>query len=124
MSDARRGVAYPFWEAVVEAQSAHGISDVELHKLSGVARSTLDRLKVGTRPPHVTTINKLVAALHLDRDLSLQQAGLKPAAMPQGEVDVRAAIEGDPAFTAEQRATLLHMVDAFRQVNQSGRKRP
>ena len=96
------------------------MTDTELHKASGVARSTMDRLETGKRPPQARVIHALADAVHIDRNEALQLAGLKHDDESPDDVstaDVRRAVEASSAYTPEQRAMLLQMMDTFDQVN-------
>ena len=69
-----RGVAYNFWLRVQSELASRGWTDVELNRRSGVPRSTVDRLKTGTRVQRAT-VNALAmtaaveAFVHADYDL-------------------------------------------------------
>jgi transcriptional regulator with XRE-family HTH domain len=47
-----------------EARLDRGLSQDELHQMTGVSRDTISRLETGDRPnPHPRTLRKLAAAL-------------------------------------------------------------
>ena len=117
MIDRPRGVAWPFWKRLKDAQADIPMTDVELHKASGVARSTVDRLETGKRPPQARVIHALADAVHIDRDEALRLAGLKRNEESPSTTDVRRAVESSSAYTPEQRAMLLQMMETFDQVN-------
>ncbi|WP_165945714.1 helix-turn-helix transcriptional regulator [Micromonospora sp. KC606] len=121
-----RGVAYDFWWRVRTEQDARGWTDDELRTRSGVARTTIDRLKVGRRPPTARVVNSLAAALDIDLPEAHRLAGRTPAApsedAPAPQVSAREAILADPVYTDQQRKTMLELLDIFEQANRSGRQ--
>jgi transcriptional regulator with XRE-family HTH domain len=117
MTNRPRGVAWPFWKRLKDAQADIPLTDTELQRLSGVARTTVDRLEHGKRPPQARVIHALADAVHIDRDEALRLAGLKADEQPPDTADVRRAVEASSTYTPEQRAMLLQMMDTFDQVN-------
>ena len=125
MGESRRGVAYRFWRKVESERVDQGLTKAELSERSGVARSTIDRLEFGLRPPAVKTVHALADVLHIKRDKAEVLAGLLPdESEPTGEVDVRDAILRSPAYTEDQRAMLLAMVDTIDQANRRTSQNP
>ncbi|MFF3853188.1 multiprotein-bridging factor 1 family protein [Micromonospora sp. NPDC002575] len=123
-----RGVAYDFWWRVRTEQGTRGWTDEELRARTGVARTTVDRLQAGKRPPTARVVNALAEALDIDLTEAHRLAGrtpVPPATYGGGEgeprVSAREAILRDPAFTDQQRRTLLELLDIFQQANRSRR---
>ncbi|MFC8846743.1 MULTISPECIES: helix-turn-helix domain-containing protein [unclassified Micromonospora] len=123
-----RGVAYDFWWRVRTEQDTRGWTDEELRARTGVARTTVDRLQAGKRPPTARVVNALADALDIDPTEAHRLAGrtpAPPAAHPgeEGEprVSAREAILRDPLYTAQQRKTMLELLDIFEQANRSRR---
>ncbi|KIR64594.1 hypothetical protein TK50_02785 [Micromonospora haikouensis] len=123
-----RGVAYDFWWRVRHEQGARGWTDEELRARTGIARTTVDRLRGGRRPPTARVVNALADALDIDLTEAHRLAGrtpVPPAAPTDGEgtprVSAREAILRDPAYTDQQRRTMLDLLDIFEQANRSRR---
>lgn len=111
-----RGVAYDFWVRVQTEQARRGWNDSELHARSGIPRTTVDRLKKGKRAPQPNTVNSLAKALGIDLDEAHQLSGLvpRPPTEPdpgQPRVSVREAIMTEPAYSDDDRETLLRLLD-------------
>ncbi|WP_431906025.1 helix-turn-helix domain-containing protein [Micromonospora carbonacea] len=123
-----RGVAYDFWWRVRTEQGARGWTDEELRARTGVARTTVDRLQAGRRPPTARVVNALAEALDIDLTEAHRLAGRTPAppvAFTDEDggprVSAREAVRRDPAFTDQQRRTLLDLLDIFEQANRGRR---
>ncbi|WP_320066708.1 helix-turn-helix transcriptional regulator [Micromonospora sp. RTGN7] len=119
-----RGVAYDFWWRVRTEQDARGWTDDELRNRSGVARTTVDRLQVGRRPPTARVVNALADALDIDMSEAHRLAGRTPAApnadigeAQEPKVSAREAILADRIYTDQQRKTMLELLDIFEQAN-------
>ncbi|MFY1705415.1 helix-turn-helix domain-containing protein [Micromonospora sp. WMMA1923] len=117
------GVAYDFWWRVRTEQDSRGWTDDELRARTGVARTTVGRMKVGKRPPTARVVNALADALEIDPAEAHRLAGRAPApptgtdAARASEISVREAIRRDPAYTAQQRTLMLSLLDIFEQAN-------
>ncbi|SCF26972.1 Helix-turn-helix domain-containing protein [Micromonospora carbonacea] len=123
-----RGVAYDFWWRVRTEQGARGWTDEELRARTGVARTTVDRLQAGRRPPTARVVNALAEALDIDLTEAHRLAGRTPAPPVActdedggSRVSAREAVRRDPAFTDQQRRTLLDLLDIFEQANRGRR---
>lgn len=122
-----RGVAYAFWLRVRAEQAARSWTDDELRARSGVARTTIDRLARGRRPPLSRVVNALAATLDIDQTEAHRLAGLLPADELPAEVEprpisAREAIERDATFTEDQRRTLLQVLDLIEAANSQKRQ--
>ncbi|WP_433793965.1 helix-turn-helix domain-containing protein [Actinoplanes sp. CA-252034] len=123
MGDRPRGVAWAFWRHVKDAQADVPLTDTELQRLSGIARTTIDRLETGKRPPQARVVHALADALHIDRDQALREAGLKPGAdgenaEPASDLDsIYKLVENEPSYTEDQRNALLLLMRTFDAVN-------
>jgi len=124
-----RGVAYDFWWRVRTEQDARGWTDDELRARSGIARTTVDRLQAGKRPPTARVVNALAGALDIDLTEAHRLAGRTPAppATESGEEDdprvsAREAILRDRIYTDQQRKTMLELLDIFDEANRSRRQ--
>ncbi len=119
--DARReGVAHSLWLRIEELRLARGMTKDDLHKASGVAKTTIDDLRSRTRAPHVRTVHALADAVGLDRTEATRLAGLLPA-RPDPGISVRDAIAASADYTPEQKRALLAIVDEFDAGNRNGR---
>ena len=78
MSQQPRGVAYPFWERVSRERAALGWSWSELHRTTGVARSTISKWKIQPRPPQPATVVAVADALAIPVAEALTLAGVVP----------------------------------------------
>ncbi|SCF00384.1 Transcriptional regulator, contains XRE-family HTH domain [Micromonospora haikouensis] len=123
-----RGVAYDLWWRVRHEQGTRGWTDEELRARTGVARTTVDRLRGGKRPPTARVVNALADALDIDLTEAHRLAGrapAPPAASIDGEgaprVSAREAILRDPAYTDQQRRAIMELLDIFEQANRSRR---
>ncbi|MEU8329848.1 helix-turn-helix transcriptional regulator [Micromonospora sp. NPDC048839] len=124
-----RGVAYDFWVRVRAEQNARGWTDDELRDQSGIARTTVDRLQVGKRPPTARTVNALSRALGIDETEAHQLAGRLPRDTPASGTatpfqqprtpSVREAILADPIYDDDQRRAMLQLIDIFEQANRN-----
>ncbi|MEV5820576.1 helix-turn-helix domain-containing protein [Micromonospora haikouensis] len=121
-----RGVAYDFWWRVRTDQGARGWTDEELRARTGIARTTVDRLRGGKRPPTARVVNALADALDIDLTEAHRLAGRTPAppaafADEEGapRMSAREAILRDPAYTDQQRRAILELLDIFEQANRS-----
>jgi transcriptional regulator with XRE-family HTH domain len=123
MHISQRGVAYDFWLQVERARVAREWSKSELAERAGIPRKTIDNLEVSRRAPQVRIVNALADALEIDRDEAACLATLLPAdaATVDPSEDVRGAIRRSTAYTEEQRAMLLSMVDLIETANRTTR---
>lgn len=114
-----RGVAYDFWVRVKREQATRGWTDEELRRRAGgqVARTTIDRLEKGKRPPAASTVNALAKALDIDLDEAHQLARLVPGGPEPRTVSAREAVRRDPMYTDTQRRTMLELMDIFERTN-------
>ncbi len=123
MSDRPRGVAWAFWRHVKDAQADVPLTDVELQKLSGVARTTIDRLETGQRPPQARVVHALADALHIDRNVALREAGLKRHEADEDDqkqndhAKLYEMVENASGYTRDQRQALLLMMKTFEAAN-------
>jgi transcriptional regulator with XRE-family HTH domain len=116
--NAGRGVAYALWREVESRRLEQGLTKAELAERAKLARTTINDLQSGTAVPRVKTVHALADLLHIDRREAEILAGLRPAeSEPSQEVDVRAAIQTSTAYTEEQRAMLLAMIDTIERAN-------
>lgn len=111
--DGTPGIARPLWERVERERRRQGMSTVELSRRTGLARSTINRLKTNVEPPQATTVRALADALEIDRDEALRLAGLGP--MPRRSI----AGEDDETAVALDKVTrqwreLRQMIDTWR----------
>lgn len=113
------GVAAAFYRRAETERARLGMTKFALAEVSGVARTTYDRLPTQERAPLPGTIIRLAEALGLDRDEALNLAGLMDQPTPAQIADrqVRAAMvealrhrlpDVDPAVLA---AVAFHMGD-------------
>ncbi|MFF0721305.1 helix-turn-helix domain-containing protein [Micromonospora sp. NPDC003816] len=121
---ADRGVAYDFWWRVRTEQDSRGWTDDELKARTGIARTTVDRLRAGKRPPTARVVNALADALGINMSEAHQLAGRTPPAPensdePAGRTaaDAREAILRDPIYNDEQREAMLRLHDLFARTN-------
>ncbi len=118
-----RGVAYDFWWRVRTELDARGWTEDELRSRTGVARTTVDRLQVGKRPPTARVVNALAEALEIDLTEAHRLAGRTPAPpSPGGEnqspqLSAREAILRDRIYTDQQKKAMLELLDIFDQAN-------
>ncbi|SCL16509.1 DNA-binding transcriptional regulator, XRE-family HTH domain [Micromonospora pallida] len=115
-----RGVAYAFWLRVRSEQATRGWTDDELKERSGIARTTIDRLAKGKRPPLARVVNSLAKALDIDNDEAHRLAGRLPGEPDQAEgepspaerrISAREAVLNDPDLNDQQRAVILGVID-------------
>lgn len=104
------GVAHRFHVRIERERITRGMSKDALASRVGVSRGTLDQLAWIVNPPQPATIMAIADALDIDRDEAAELAGLLPAAYDDSSAPVREAIASNPAFTDDQRTTLLQMV--------------
>ncbi len=120
MTDRRGGVAYNFWLRIEQIRLDRGMTKDDLHKLSGVAKTTIDDLRTRTGKPHIRTVHALADAVGLNRTEAAQLAGLLPAHVDRA-VSVRDAIAATAEYSDEQKRALFAMVDALDAANRNGR---
>lgn len=120
-----RGVAYDFWMRVRTEQGARGWTDDELHRRTGIARTTIDRLRSGKRPPTARVVNALADALDINLADAHRLAGRTPSPVdsddeaPEPRISVREAILRDRIYTEQQRKAMLELLDIFEQANRA-----
>jgi DNA-binding Xre family transcriptional regulator len=115
-----RGVAYPLWEHIDRLLYERKLTQKWLVDRSGVSAMTINRLRTQAKPPKTDTIHALADALDLDHDEAAVLAGrLAPKGDPQ--VSVRDAVLRSDAYSAEQKQTLLGVIDALDAANQARR---
>ncbi len=117
MTSGERGVAFDFWTEVEKRRLDLGWEKQELAKRSGMARSTIDGLRSGKRPPRFKTIHALADLLHIDRDKAEQLAGLTERPPEPGQMSVRDAIVASPEYTQDQKEMLLAMLSTIDRAN-------
>ena len=79
--------AAPLYEAVTDALKRIGMTKVQLHQRSGVARSTIDGWKTRMTPPHAATVLNVARVVGIEDDEALRLAGLKgPKAIPPADL--------------------------------------
>lgn len=61
--------AYAIARQVIELREKHGLTQLELAKLSGVPQSQISRIERGVTSPTTTTVAKIAAALGADLQL-------------------------------------------------------
>lgn len=68
--------AAPLYEAVAAALETTGMTKVQLHQRSGIARSTIDGWKTAARPPHAATVLAVAKVVGIEAEEALRLAGL------------------------------------------------
>jgi transcriptional regulator with XRE-family HTH domain len=83
-----------------------------LSELAGVSNPYLSQIERGLRKPSAEVLQQIARALHLSAETLYVQAGIldERADGP----DVVGEIRRDPVLTEEQKATLIHIYEAFR----------
>src|SRR5690606_18912553 len=77
----------PLYEAVTDALKRIGMTKVQLHQRSGVARSTIDGWKTRMTPPHAATVLNVARVVGIEDDEALRLAVLKgPKAIPPADL--------------------------------------
>lgn len=107
----QQGAAHAFWRRLEKKRIALEWTKSRLsqetikHTADGhpIPRTTIDRLRTQTRPPHPRIVNALADAVGLDRDEAAVLAGLIPPAPPP---------EPEPLFTEAQKRAVLAAMDA------------
>lgn len=75
------------YEAVDEAIKRTGLTKVQVHRRSGVARSTIDGWKTRMTPPHASTVLSVARVVGISDDEALRLAGLKgPQPVPPADL--------------------------------------
>lgn len=113
-----QGVARPLWLRMEHERLRRRWSKSQLAQETGLPRSTLDRLETSSRPPQPRIVSTIAETLDIDAGEAFQLAGLVPPQADEGS-DVREAIRGSLAYTDEQKALLLQMVDVLDAANKS-----
>jgi transcriptional regulator with XRE-family HTH domain len=108
------GVSYELWRAIKKRLAEKGMSQRALIAQTRIPATTLDRLKTQTRPPQARIVNVLADALDIDRDEAHRLAGLVPA---DEQTDVRSAVVASTAYTDQQKAMLLEVIDSLDKAN-------
>jgi transcriptional regulator with XRE-family HTH domain len=127
MPSTARGVAYGFWASIENRRRELGLSLTELHKRSGVARSTIDKLRSGTKPPTLRVIHALADVVQLEHREAERLAGIEPITLEgsaDSSSDVRAAILASSSYTRDQKDMLLSMVETIERANAAGGTSP
>lgn len=114
------GVARPFWERVVARMVELDMTQREVVERSGVAATTINGWRTGSRKPSARPIHLVADVLDIPRSEADRLAGLVPPARTGTSDDVRTAIMASAVYTDEQRDMLLKMVDLIEQANRWG----
>ncbi|MFC3980214.1 helix-turn-helix domain-containing protein [Streptosporangium jomthongense] len=75
----------PFWKRIETERIARTWTATDLHRRSGVARSTINNLATQRRRPRPATVVALADTLGIPRDEAFALAGLDPEAAAVGE---------------------------------------
>lgn len=108
------GAAHRLW-AVIESERVRlGWTAVQMAQHIDLPRSTIDRLRKGSRPPQVGTVHAVADALGIDRIDAARLAGLRPQEDWEWEiwsldhldlVERQKMIDGARQLRAERQAT-------------------
>jgi transcriptional regulator with XRE-family HTH domain len=95
------------------------MADLSLRQLSAqsnVSNAYLSQVERGMHQPSVSVLRAIAAALNISAETLLAQAGLFDPTDSTGTArrDVEAAIEADPALTAENKRVLLGVYRSLR----------
>lgn len=126
-----RGVAHQLWSLVENERLTRAWTAVKMAEEIGLPRSTISRMETSRVKPRVTTVHAVADALarlgveidgeRITRGRAEELAGLRPpAAGRPGRMSVREAILTEPAYTDEDRETLLRLVDLVERGRQTG----
>lgn len=93
------GVAHALWNRVETERLNNGLTRIELAERTGLARSTIDRLKTGRRTPQPETVRALATELDIDLTEAFELAGLGPKPPPHTSAEEYAEdFKDDPEF--------------------------
>lgn len=76
MADDVRGIAYPLYARVERERVLRGWSATQLHKQTGVSRSTIANWAFQSQPPQASTVNAVADVLGIERVEALRLAGI------------------------------------------------
>ena len=101
-------------EFIREQRKAAELSLRGLAERADVSNPYLSQIERGLHEPSVRVLTSIARALNLSAETLLRQAGaLGGDEPPAGGSATEAAIESDPALTAEQKRELLAVYRAF-----------
>jgi len=83
-----------------------------LAESAGVSNPYLSQIERGLRRPSAEILRQIAQALQISAETLYVRAGILDE--PSGEVDVVGAINGDRHLTDEQKRTLVHIYQSFR----------
>lgn len=64
------------YDLVEELRTRRGWTKVQLSRIAGVHRSTIENWKIQPKPPQASTVVEIADALYIDRDQALRLAGI------------------------------------------------
>ncbi len=85
----------------------------KLSEMAGVSNPYLSQIERGMRKPSADILRQIARALEISSEELYIRAGILDE--PDGEPDLVAEIRRDPYITEDQKKTLVHIYESFRQ---------
>ena len=85
----------------------------KLSEMAGVSNPYLSQIERGMRKPSADILRQIARALEISSEELYIRAGILDE--PDGEPDLVAEIRRDPFITEDQKKTLVHIYESFRQ---------
>lgn len=87
MNQRKTAPARPLWERLERIRLDRGWTKVQLARVAGVDRTTLDKWRHQPRSPQPPTVKAVAEKLGIDSDEALRLAGITAPAVPDDDVD-------------------------------------
>ncbi|HMQ26572.1 MAG TPA: helix-turn-helix transcriptional regulator [Acidimicrobiales bacterium] len=85
----------------------------KLSEMAGVSNPYLSQIERGMRKPSADILRQIARALEISSEELYIRAGILDE--PDGEPDLVAEIRRDPFISEDQKKTLVHIYESFRQ---------
>ncbi len=100
-------------EFIREQRNVGQLSLRKLSEMAGVSNPYLSQIERGLRRPSAEILQQIARALEISSETLYVRAGILDE--PDGEPDLVAEIRRDPYITEDQKKTLVHIYESFRQ---------
>ena len=100
-------------EFIREQRKVGQLSLRKLSEMAGVSNPYLSQIERGMRKPSADILRQIARALEISSEELYIRAGILDE--PDGDPDRVAEIRRDPYITEDQKKTLVHIYESFRQ---------
>ncbi len=100
-------------EFIREQRRVGQLSLRKLSEMAGVSNPYLSQIERGMRKPSADILRQIARALEISSEELYIRAGILDE--PDGDPDLVAEIRRDPFITEDQKKTLVHIYESFRQ---------